>query len=136
VTLFFIVPLQIEKAGVQNGLSTLRKKLLVKGVLSLLMSVFTVILLSSRFLLSGDIVRYLNTLLIFLFSLFWFIRELIESSIYHTQFTADQIELHNKIHNEEVKQDKRQEVSRVKRNTTRRNDTKERQKLDSHKLRV
>lgn len=95
-TLFFVVPLQIEKAGVKNGLSVLRKKLLAKGILSVLMSITTVLVLSSRFFIQGEIVRYLNTTLILFFSLFWFVRELIEASIYRTQFTEDQISLHSK----------------------------------------
>lgn len=112
VTLFFVVPLQVKKAGVQNGLSVLRKKQLAKGVLSLLMSVITVFVLSSRFFLDGVIARYLNTILILFFTLFWFIREVIESSIYHTQFTADQIDLHRKIHAEEVRVEKRKKLKR------------------------
>lgn len=133
VTLFFVVPLQIKKATVQNGLSSLRKKLLAKGVLSLFMSIITVFILSSRFFLDGEIVRYLNTALILFFSLFWFIREIIESSIYHTQFTDDQIELHHKIFNEEVKIQAtvdRQEVARVKLNSDRRQATVDRNKID------
>lgn len=106
ITLFFIVPLQFEKAGVQNGLSSLRKKLLIKGLLSVLMSVVTIVILSSRFFVAGELARYLNTGLIFCFTLIWFVKQLIESSIYHTQFTEDQIELHHKIHVEEVRQEK------------------------------
>lgn len=112
VTLLFVVPLQVKKAGVQNGLSSLRKKQLAKGVLSLLMSVITVFVLSSRFFLDGVIARYLNTILILFFTLFWFIREVIESSIYHTQFTEDQISLHRKIHAEELRVEKRKKSKR------------------------
>lgn len=101
VTLFFVVPLQMKKAGVRNGLSSLRKKQLAKGLLSLAMSIITVFILSSRFFMTGESVRYLNTALIFFFTLFWFIRELVESSIYHTQFTDDQIILHRRIYEEE-----------------------------------
>ena len=129
VTLFFVIPLQVEKAGVKNGLSQLRYKQLAKGFLSLIMSLITIFTLSSRFFLEGDIVRYLNTLLILGFCLSWLLKELIESSIYHTQFTSDQINLHNKIHAEEVKQEAtqaRHEVSRKKRNAERRQDTVDR----------
>lgn len=132
VTLFFIVPLQLKKAGVQNGLSSLRHKQLAKGVLSLLMSSITMFVLTSRFFIQGDAVRILNTTLIVCFTLFWFLKELIESSIYHTQFTEDQIELHHKIHKEEVRvQDvaKRREVARVKLNSDRRQETLRRNNL-------
>lgn len=115
-TLFFVVPLQFKRAGVKNGLQSLRKKLLTKGILSVFMSIATVIILVSRFFASGDIIRYTNTILILLFVVFWFIREVIESSIYHTQFTEDQIDLHRKIHNAEVeKESKKLDSKRVKR---------------------
>lgn len=103
VTLLFIIPLQIKKAGVTNGLSSLRKKLLAKGVLSLFISAITVFVLSSRFFFQGEIIRYLNTLLILFFTSAWFVKQLIESSIYHTQFTQDQINFHWKVHQEELK---------------------------------
>lgn len=105
VTLFFIIPLQFEKFGVKNGLQSLRRKLLAKGILSLIMSVIVILVLTSRFYTSGEIVRYLNTLLIFCFVVIWFIKQLIESSIYHTQFTEDQIRFHNKIFAEEQREE-------------------------------
>ncbi len=123
VTLFFVLPLQFQKAGVKNGLSSLRQKLLAKGLLSLFMSLIAVFVLSSRFFLEGEIVRYLNTFLILFFTVFWFVRELIESSIYHTQFTEDQIQLHHKIYKEEQRieaVEKTHEAARLRHNTSRR----------------
>lgn len=128
--LFFVIPLQLKKAGVQNGLSSLRKKQLTKGILSVLISMITIFILGSRFFLEGEIILYFNTALVLLFNLFWFVIIIIESSIYHTQFTEDQIELHKKIHKEEVKLEK-VEASRVKRNSTRRKATSDRKKLDA-----
>lgn len=130
ITLFFIVPLQMKKAGVKNGLQSLRQKLLIKGMLSLLMSAITIMVLTSRFFVEGEIIRFLNTLLIFLFSAFWLVRAIIESSIYHTQFTDDQIQLHQKIFKEEVRQEKKIETARVKLNSDRRRATRDRHKLD------
>jgi len=106
VTLFFVVPLQIEKVGVKNGLAVLRKKQLAKGVLSLFMSAITITILSARFFISGELARYFIAALVFLFCLFWLIKQLIESSIYHTQFTADQVKLHDKIERAKRKSDR------------------------------
>lgn len=128
-TLFFVVPLQVKRVYVKNGLQSLRQKLLTNGLLSLVMSVITVFILSSRFFISGDIVRYLNTALIFFFTAIWFVRSLIETSIYHTQFTEDQIKLHHKMYDEEMRRERKKETTRVKLNSDRRKATRERQTL-------
>lgn len=133
-TLFFVIPLQVKKAGVKNGLSSLRHKQLAKGVLSLFMSICTVVILSSRFFINGELIRVLNTLLVLLFTVCWFIKSLIEASIYHTQFTEDQIELHHKIFDEEQEIKKniaRRETVRIKLNSDRRKATVDRNKLTS-----
>lgn len=135
-TLFFIIPLQIKKAHVKNGLSSLRHKLLAKGILSLMISAITIFVLTSRFFISGELIRYLNTTLIFLFTSFWFIKQIIEWSIYHTQFTEDQIRLHHKIYAEEQKIERniaRREKLRIQLNSDRRQATAERHKLTTKK---
>jgi uncharacterized membrane protein len=100
----FVIPLQIKRVGVKNGLATLRHKQLAKGILSLFMSGITVVVLSLRFFLEGDNARYLTVILVLLFCTAWFIEQVIESSIYHTQFTLDQILLHEKIARAEKRQ--------------------------------
>lgn len=128
-TLFFVIPLQVKKVNVQNGLRSLRQKLLMKGVLAVIMNSSAIIVLTSRFYLEGDIVRYLNTGLVFVFCLCLFLKQLIESSIYHTQFTEEQIQIHHKIYKEELRRGKKHETDRVKLNSDRRKATKARQNL-------
>lgn len=133
-TLIFVIPLQVKQAGVKNGLSSLRHKLLANGFLLVFISLLEIIILSSRFFLEGDAVRYTNTILILVFTVALSIKSLIWSSILHTQFTEDQIKLHHKIWAEEQRLKKnivKREVVRTKLNADRRKVTADRKKLTS-----
>lgn len=93
----FVLPLQFKQAGVKNGLAWLRKRLLIKGLLAIGISVITIAVLSLRFFATDpNIIRILIVGLIFIHALFLLGKSLIDAAIYRQQYTPENVERSNR----------------------------------------
>lgn len=86
ITLAFVLPLQIKEAMVKNGLSKLRKLMLMSGIVMIIMEIAAILSLTLRFFVSGDLARYSTVILIFIFSLGMLAFAIIKRTIYKQQF--------------------------------------------------
>lgn len=93
----FVIPLQIKEAQVDNGLNQLRKQMLLKGLIGIIVGVISILCLSIRFAINGDLARYITVLLIFSYSLGNLAISLIDSKIYRQNYNEENKELHKKI---------------------------------------
>ena len=108
LTLMFIFPLQIKQANVKNGLLKLRKQLLTWGVFTIIITIVSIFSLTMRYLIKDvDILRYMITTMIFLFSLGMFVQSLIFYRIYHQEYTSE-----NKKHHAIIDRLEKAEVKR------------------------
>jgi len=89
----FVVPLQIEQAQVKNGLSRLRKLLLVKGIIYLVTSGIAAYFIGSAlyriFFEGGRVANINNALLVFAFSLGYLILSVGNYMIYHIKYIEE-----------------------------------------------
>lgn len=106
INAIYILPLQIKQAKVKNGLAGLRIFMLAQGSLNLLVGIFLIIALASRFFTEGDTVRYATATIMFVISIAFFTFTLIWVFMYRQQFTPRQVKLHAKIEKEEKKIEK------------------------------
>lgn len=107
IFLLYIIPLQIKEAGVKNGLMTLRRELLVTGILLFFINTLglTIILVRSFF---GDNAARLITEIVTVFnSVGLFTVALIKYQIYHQQYTPENKEKHARIYELEQQEDRR-----------------------------
>lgn len=117
----FVIPLQYKESKVKNGLATLRKHMLIKGLLAETVILLAIFCLIARFIIpNADILRYLITGMILVFSLGLLGKALIDFKIYHQQYTPESKKLHERIAQMEHKRD----VKRIKRNIKARKDYK------------
>lgn len=94
----FVIPLQVKEAGVRNGLAKLRKQLLLKGFLTFGIITVAIIVLSLRYIIHDtNILRYIITSLIFLYSFFFLVQVYVDYMIYTQQYTEESKKLHDKI---------------------------------------
>ena len=128
---WFVFPLLNKEARVKNGLIHLRQDLLNLGETLGAMGIITIIVLSMRFVLQGELARVITVMLVFIFSLGALRLSLLGRKIYNQQFSPKQKEYHAKLAALEEKDDARdvrREVARVKLNKDRRDETVERNK--------
>lgn len=98
ITAHFVIPLQYKESKVKNGLLNLRKQMLIKGLLSFMIIVVTVIALTLRFFVKDPIIlRYIITTMIFLHGVGTLGKSTLDLTIYHQQYTPEQKKLHEKI---------------------------------------
>lgn len=98
IVLAFVIPLQVREAGVKNGLASLRRQMLAKGIISLLVVVVSIIVLTIRFLTDNvEFLRYAYGFLIFLHALGILAKAIIDFKVYHQQYTPENKELHAKV---------------------------------------
>jgi small-conductance mechanosensitive channel len=90
ITAAFVIPLQIKQNNVRNGLSRLRKQMLIKGVLSFAVIAFTIAALTARFFISElETLRYIIVTLILVQALGTLGKSIVDFQIYHTQYTEE-----------------------------------------------
>lgn len=91
----FVLPLQFKESGVKNGLVTLRKQLLAKGIFAIVIDIVSIIALTSRYFINDpDISRYVIVTVIFLHAVGQFAKSVIDTKIYHSQYSPENTELH------------------------------------------
>lgn len=94
----FVIPLQVEQAGVKNGLVKLRKQMLFKGFLSLVVIATVITILVLRLLIpSNDILGYLIGALIVVNSIGILGKSYIDYQIYHQQYSQQSKDMHERI---------------------------------------
>lgn len=105
ILLWLVIPLQIKQAQVKNGLKTLRKALLLSGLLLFLIDTVGLIIIvirpianSATIKLVIDIASIINSIGLFSLGILWFL-------IYKQQFTDKNIKLHEKVEKREKKDD-------------------------------
>ena len=104
ITAAFVIPLQLQQVGVKNGLAKLRKQMVVKGFLSLVVIMSSILALTLRYVIHDiDILRYIIVTLILIHSLGALGKSYIDYEIYHQQYTEENKEIHEKIEREELK---------------------------------
>lgn len=89
IVTLFILPLQFEQAGVQNGLAKLRKQLLAYGMTTLIATSIASYFLANvsvRLLASGEYVSTTSQILLLVFSISKFLIAYIGHQIYHQQY--------------------------------------------------
>jgi hypothetical protein len=96
--LFFCIPLQIKEAGVKNGLRALRLQLLAFGILLFIINGITIWLL---FTVMKEIQHVPNLWLQVINALAFFGIAIIGNRMYHTQYTDEMKEMHEKIADKE-----------------------------------
>lgn len=104
ITAMFVIPLQYQQSKVKNGLASLRRQMLLKGVLALIVIILAIFCLSGRFIISDTtILRYTITSMILVFSLGILGKAIIDFQIYHQQYSDKSKQLHQKIDEAEKK---------------------------------
>jgi len=105
ILLWLVIPLQIKQAQVKNGLKTLRKALLLSGLLLFLINTVGLIIIVIRPIANSatvklviDIASIINSIGFFSLGILWFL-------IYKQQFTDKNIKLHEKVEKQEKKDD-------------------------------
>jgi len=105
ILLWLVIPLQIKQAQVKNGLKTLRKALLLSGLLLFLIDTVGLIIIvirpianSATIKLVIDIASIINSIGLFSLGILWFL-------IYKQQFTDKNIKLHEKVEKRKKKDD-------------------------------
>lgn len=91
------VPLLIKESRVQNGLRLLRQLTLVSGMVNLVADLASVVVLSLRFFIDGDLARYMIVSLLLIHALCFLGQRVIKSIMIRQQFTEKQKEFHEKI---------------------------------------
>lgn len=123
----FVIPLQVKEAGVKNGLGKLRKQLLLKGSLNFVMILITIVILSLRYFIHDvEVLRYMTTSLVFLFSLSFLTHVIIDYFVYRQNYTPENIKLHARFEVLEEKMAVEKRTSMDKKNTT----ARQKRKLD------
>ena len=103
ITSAFVIPLQYEQSKVKNGLVVLRKYMLKKGVLSLVVIIFSILALTLRFLpLEEHMYRYIIVTIIFVHALGTCSKSVVDYRIYHQQYSEDSKKLHELFENHEL----------------------------------
>lgn len=97
VTTAFVIPLQVKQAFVRNGLAILRRQLLFKGVLSLIVALVSILALTSRYFIDGELNRYVIVILILIHSTSTFGKSVIDLIVYHQQYSPENKLRHEKI---------------------------------------
>lgn len=99
LTSSFVIPLQIKEARIRDGLLPLRKQLLKRGILIISVSIFAVVILVSRYFLTGEILRYLIGTLMLAMSLAVLGVTIFDLRIYRSQYSEESLKDHEKIDN-------------------------------------
>lgn len=98
LTASFVIPLQIKMANVKNGLSKLRKQMLLKGLFSFVVSTVSIVILSTRFFVFDvATLRYSLSTLILIHAIGLLLKSIIDSMIYHQQYTPENQAVHARI---------------------------------------
>lgn len=101
-----VIPLQFKEAGVKNGLKVLREQLLMKGVVSLVVALTSVMALTSRYFLDGEINRYVIVIAIVVNALGIFAKAFLDYRIYHQEYTEVNKQFHARVAEMEAKEKK------------------------------
>lgn len=98
VTVAFVIPLQVQQAGVKNGLRKLRLQLLVKGVLALIVIGAALFSLTARWVLDdGATLRFALVFFVVTHAVGVLGKSIIDYIIYHQQYSPHNKELHEKM---------------------------------------
>lgn len=97
LTLACVIPLQLREAGVKNGLRKLRQQLLVKGLLSLAVIVFSIMALTGRSFLPDGLTRFGMITFVMAHAIGILGKAYIDYQIYHQQYTEESKRMHEKI---------------------------------------
>ncbi len=108
-TALYVIPLQVKEARVKNGLAKLRILMLFSGVITILLSALSIIVLSLRFFIDGEVARYTIVSLVLLHSLGFLASSLITRKMYRQQYSEKQKLFHEKIDALERKEETRKE---------------------------
>lgn len=108
-----VIPLQWKEAEVKNGLRTLRKQMLAKGLLTLTIVTAALIALTIRYFITDlDLARIIISGLVICFALSLLGKALIDYKIYHQSYTPENKKLHEKFEvlEEKIAHDKREDM--------------------------
>lgn len=105
----FVIPLQVEQAGVKNGLIWLRKTMLRKEFLSLVVIVASIVALTLRFFVKDPVIlRYIITSVIFIHSAGTLGKAVYDRAIYKHQYSELNKEMHKRIEKMEISDAKKE----------------------------
>lgn len=104
--LAFVIPLQIKQAGVKNGLRSLRKALLISGILLFLVNTVGLLIIVSKPFFDTSTNRMITDFIAIFNSIGFLIIAYIKYQIYHEQYTPTNIKLHEKVERQEKKDNK------------------------------
>ena len=97
VNLVHLLPLYLKLVKVRNGLSKLRKLMLIQNIMNQVLGIGMLIVLSARFFVEGDLARYMIVILVFGVAASYFAFIITWAVMFRQQFTDEQIMLHDKI---------------------------------------
>lgn len=107
IVAFFIIPLQIKEALVQDGLSRLRKLLLLFGIDIVGVGIASILSLGIRFFINDMVIlRYAVVFLVLVHAIGFLGFSLIGYSMYTSQYTPEIKEAHKIAHKIEKKKKK------------------------------
>lgn len=106
ILLAFVIPLQWKQANVKNGLRSLRKALLVSGIILFIVMETGLIIILFKPFVSMKTNRLITDSIAIFNSVGFFIIAYIKYQIYHEQYTPKNIKLHEKIEKQEEKESK------------------------------
>lgn len=92
-----VLPLQFRQAGVKNGLKKLRDQLLAKGMMTDLVAITSIIALTSRYFIDGELNRIVIVIVILTNAFGTFYKSYLDNRIYNQEYTEDNILRHEKI---------------------------------------
>ena len=88
VRLSLNLPKQLEQFKYEDGLNTLKNKIIAKEILLILICIIAIFCLLSRYIINeAETARYIIVFLVFLFSFFLFVDSVVGSSIYRDDYT-------------------------------------------------
>jgi len=95
---YSVLRLQFKEAGVQNGLRSLRVRMLIWGLTLETISLITIFVLVARFFFTDiDVARYYMVTLVLIHSVGIFVNTLNWRHIYRDQFSDESKKLHREI---------------------------------------
>jgi len=103
----FVLPLQAKEARIKNGLTLLRKQLLLRGIVGILVALASISALASRYFPANtEVIRYIALFFVLVSALGSLVKAIIDYMIYHQQYSDESIKRHQKIAKLEKRFDK------------------------------
>lgn len=109
----FVIPLQFKETGVKNGLKTLRRQLLSKGILSLIVGITSVLALTTRFFgLPVEWNRIIIVIVVVINAIGVVGKAFLDYRIYHQEYSSSSKTKHARIERLEKKEVKREKEAK------------------------